>query len=107
MYMYGASQVALVIKNPPANAGDLRDVGSIPRLGRSPEERHGNPLQCSRLENLMDRRAWRATVHRVAKSGTQLKRVSMHTCIHIADSLCCMAESNATLSSNYTPIKIN
>ena len=73
MYMYGASQMELVIKNSPANAGDLRDVGSIPKLGRSPGERHGNPLQCSCLENLVDRGAWWATVHRVAKSRTQLK----------------------------------
>ena len=107
MYVYGASQMALVINNPPANAGDLRDVGSIPKLRRSPGERHGNPLQCSCLENLVDRGAWRATVHRVAKSRTRLKWVSMHTFIRIADSLCCTVESNATLSSNYTPIKIN
>ena len=60
--------------NPPANAGDRRDVGSIPG-GRedSPGGGHGNPLQCSCLENLMDRGAWQATVHRVTKSGTQLK----------------------------------
>ena len=76
--MYGASQVALVIKNPPPNAGDLRDVGSISRLGRSPGEIHGKPLQCSCLENLMDRAGWRATVHRVAKSWTRMKQVSMH-----------------------------
>ena len=56
-----ASQVALVVKNPPANAGDIRDMGSIPRSGRSPGEGHGNPLQYSHLENPMDRGAWRAT----------------------------------------------
>ena len=50
-----ASQVALVIKNPPATARDVRDMGSIPRLGRSPGEVHGNLLQCSCLENPMDR----------------------------------------------------
>ena len=48
-------------QNPPANAGDLRDVGSIPGLGRSLGERNGNPLHCSCLENPMDRGAWRAT----------------------------------------------
>ena len=65
-----ASQVALVVKNPPANAGDIRDVASIPGLGRSPGGGHGNPLQCSCLENPMDRGAWQATVHRIAKSQT-------------------------------------
>ena len=50
-----ASQVALVVKNPPANAGDIRDVGSIPRLGRSPGAGNGNPLQYSCLENPIDR----------------------------------------------------
>jgi len=62
--------VLLVVKNPPANAGDIRDVGSIPELGRSPGGGHGNPLQYSCLENPMDRGAWQATVHRVAKSQT-------------------------------------
>ena len=64
------SQVALVVKNPPANAGDIRDLGSIPGSGRSPGGGHGNPLQYSCLENPLD---WRATVHRVTKSQTQLK----------------------------------
>ena len=67
-----ASLVALVIKNPPANAGDTRDVGSIPGLGRSPGGGRGNPLHHSCLESPTDRGAWRATVHRVAKSQTQL-----------------------------------
>ena len=73
-----ASRVALVVKNLPVNAGDIRDVGSIPGLGRSPGEGHSNPLQYSCLENPMDRGVWRATVHRVAKSQTQLKQLSMH-----------------------------
>ena len=63
-----ASQVALVVKNPPANAGDVRDLGSIPGSGRSSGGGHGNPLQYSCLKNPMDRGAWRATVHRVAKN---------------------------------------
>ena len=67
----------LVIKNPPANAGDMRDIGSITELGRSPGGEHGNPLQYFYLENSTDRGAWWATVHRVAKSWTQLKRFSM------------------------------
>ena len=64
-----ASQVVLVVKNPPANAGDVRDVGSIPGSGRSPGKGHGNLLQYSCLESPMDRGAWQATVYRVAKSG--------------------------------------
>ena len=74
-----ASQVVLVVKNLPANAGDVRDTGSIPGLGRFPAGGHGNPVQCSCLENPMDRRAWWAIVHRVAKSWTQLKQLS---CTH-------------------------
>ena len=54
---WGASQVALVVKNPPANAGDRRDVGSIPRLGDPLEGVHGNPLWYSCLENPMDRQS--------------------------------------------------
>ena len=57
-----------MVNNPPANAGDLRDEGSIPGLGRSPGEGHGNPLQYSFLGNPMDRRAWQPTVLRVAES---------------------------------------
>ena len=67
-----ASQVMLVIKNLPANAGDRRDMGSIPGLGRSPGGGYGNPLQNSCLENPKDRGAWQATVHTVAKSQTEL-----------------------------------
>ena len=63
-------QMALLVKNPPAKAGDVRDTGSIPGSGRSPEEGHGNPLQYSSLENYMDRGACGATVHGVAKSRT-------------------------------------
>ena len=62
------SHVVLVVKNLPANAGDIRDMGSIPGLGRSPGGRHGNPLQYSCLENPKDREAWWATVHGVTKS---------------------------------------
>ena len=70
--------MALVVKNLLAHAGDIRDTGLVPGSERSPGRRHGNPLQCSCLENPMDRGAWQATVHRVAKSQTQLKRFRMH-----------------------------
>ena len=66
--------MALVVKNPPANVGD---AGSIPGSGRSPGGGHDNTLQYSCLENLMDREAWQATIHRITKSHTQLKRLSM------------------------------
>ena len=65
--------MALVIKNPPASAGDIKDVGSIPGFGRSPGGGHGNPLQDSCLENPMDRGAQQATVHGVTKSRTWLR----------------------------------
>ena len=64
--------MVLVVKNPPAKAEDARDAGLIPGSGRSPGGGHGNPLQYSCLENPMDRGAWRATAHWVAKSQTQL-----------------------------------
>ena len=65
-----------MVKNPPANAGDTRDMGSIPGWGRSPEGGNGNPLQYSFLENPMDRGAWWTTVHGVTKSLTQPKNLS-------------------------------
>ena len=64
--------MALVVKNPPANAGDTGDVGSIPGSERSFGEGNGNPLQCSCLENPMDGGAWQATVHGVARFGHDL-----------------------------------
>ena len=59
-----------MVKSPPAKTGDIREAGSIPGSGRSPGGGHGNPLQCSCLEHPMDRGAWWAIVHRVAKSQT-------------------------------------
>ena len=59
-----------MVKNPPANTGDIRDMGSVPGLERSPGEGNGNSFQYSRLENSLDRGAWWATVHGVAKSCT-------------------------------------
>ena len=68
-----------MVKNPPANGGDTRDMGSIPRSGRSPGGGHDNPLQYSCLGNPMDREAWWAIVHGVSKSQT---RLSTHTHTH-------------------------
>ena len=62
-----ASHVVLVVKNLPANSGDIRDMGLILQLGRSPGGGHGDPLQYSCLQNLTDRGAWRATVHGFAE----------------------------------------
>jgi len=62
-----------VVKEPACNAGDIRDLGSIPGLGRSPGGGHSNLLQCSCPENSMDRGALSAVVHVVAKSQAQLK----------------------------------
>ena len=73
-----ASQAALVVKNLPANAGDLKGRDSIPGSGRSPGVGNGNPFQYSCLKNTMDRGAWWAIVHGVPKSQTRLKRLSRH-----------------------------
>ena len=71
-HTHGGSLVAQLVKNPPANAGDSRDSGSVSGLGRSPGEGNGNQLQYSCLENPMDRGAWQATVHGVARVGHDL-----------------------------------
>ena len=65
-----------MVKSPPASAGDVRDVGSIPGLGRTPGGGDGNPLQYSCLENTTDRSTWWATGHRVAKHWTRLKQLT-------------------------------
>ena len=76
----GASQVVLVVKNLSTNAGDITEASLIPGSERSSAGRHGNPLQYSRLEHLMDRGAWWVTVHSVVKSRTQLKQLSTRSC---------------------------
>ena len=78
VYRAWASQVALVVKSLPANAGDKRDMGSIPGLGRSPGDGNANPLQYSCLENSMDRGTWRATDHGATKSQTRLSDEYFH-----------------------------
>ena len=67
--------MALVVKNLPANAENIRDKSLIPGSGRSPGGGHGNSLQYSWLENPMDRGAWQATIHMVTKSRTQLSNL--------------------------------
>ena len=78
---YGVSWVALGVKNLPANAGDIRDTGSVPGLGRFPGGGHSNLLQYSCLENPTDRGACQVTVHGVAKGRTRLKQLSTHALI--------------------------
>ena len=74
------SQVVLVVKNPPADARDIRDAGLIPGSGRSSGEGNGNPLQCSYLANSVDRGTWRPAFQRVAMSWIRLKQLRMHVC---------------------------
>ena len=87
MFITCASQVTLIVKNPPTNTGDARDLGVSPGSGRPPREGNGSPLQYSCLENPMDRGAWRAIyiyiciVHGVAKSQTRLS--DFHSLTHI------------------------
>ena len=78
-----ASQVALVVKNLPANAGALKDAGLIPGLGRSLGGRHGSPFQSSCLENPMDRGTWWATVHSTAQSHDQSNLAYIHPYIQV------------------------
>ena len=81
----GASQVVLVLKNPPVNAGDMRNTVSIPGSGRSPGEGHGNLLQYSCLENPMDRGAWWATDHGVSELDTTEQLTLLLSSLFIAD----------------------
>ena len=87
-----------VAKNLPANARDTGDTGSIPESGRSPEGENGNPLLYSCLENPMDRGAWWATVHEVAKSWTQL---SNFTSLHFILVSICLTYCSARMLGAY------
>ena len=78
--LQAASQVAPVVKNPPANAGDIRDAGLIPGSGRSPGGGQGSPYQYSPLENPKNRRAWQATVLNVTKSRIWLSNWACTSC---------------------------
>ena len=71
--------MALGVKNSPASAGDVRDVGWVPGSGRSPGGGQGNPLQYPYLENPMDKGAWQATVHRVAPTQSHLALMHSNT----------------------------
>ena len=84
-----ASQVMPVVKNQPANAGDIRDAGSIPGSGNSSGGGNGNPLQYSCLEHPRDRVVWWTVVHGITKSWTQLKLLSKHACYTVG--LCCLS----------------
>ena len=79
-------------KESACNAGDLRDVDSVPGLGRPPGKETGNPLQNSCLENPMDRGAWQARVHRVAMSWTRLKQLSSSSSRPQTESACTHAK---------------
>ena len=83
-----------MVKNPPANAGDARDLGSIPGSGRSSEGGYGNPLHYSCLESPVDREAWWVIVHRVAKSLTRLKQLSTHIKRNDTNELICKTETD-------------
>ena len=85
--------MTVVVKNPPAKTGDIRDESTIPQSGRSSGGGHGYPLQYSCVENPMDREAWQTTVHRVTQCQTQLKRLStqVYVCVCVYTYVCvCM-----------------
>ena len=99
-HSHRTSQVVLVVKNLPANAGDIRDTGSILGLGISPGGGHGNPLQYSFLENPMDWGTWLATVHRVTKSQTQQKWLSTHASLEYVIKTSIVIEQNTIISTS-------
>ena len=93
-----------MVKNPPANAGDVRDVGSIPGSRRSPGEGNGNSFQYSWLENPMDRGVWWATV--IGSYGrTRLKPLSMHAKRHLIDSTSLSLQNFKDIKKTTTIIK--
>ena len=96
-----ASQVVNVVKNTPANARDVRDMGLIPGSGGSPGAGHSNLLQCSCLENSMDRGAWWATVHGVTKSWTRLKWLNTHARTLGPPTFCVMMDKPSRLGAAF------
>ena len=95
-----------MVKNSPANAEDIRDMGLISRSGRSPGEGYGNPLQYSCLENPMDSGAWRATVHRITNSWTRLKQLRTHAGIMNTGVLISLSDSDFSYFSWLTRSQI-
>ena len=95
-----------MVKNPLANAGDIRDAGFIPGSGRSPAGGHGNSLQYSCLENPMDRGAWRAIVHRVTKSQTRLKDLAHTHVLHITTMTIITAVTIIILVESLAPFSV-
>ena len=104
--MWNCIQVALVVKNLPANVGDIR-LGSIPGWGRSARRGNGNPVQYSCLENPMDTGAWWVTVHGVAKSRTQLKRMSIHAHVWEGAGFCKSWEKGRTAALSLCLLKLH
>ena len=99
VYVGGASQVTLVVKNPPASAGDGRDVHLISGSGRSPRGRRGNPLQYSCLENPMDRGVWQVMVHGVMESDTT---EYAHTCVYAFNQFDLLHQFGVILTYHFT-----
>ena len=91
-------------KEPTCKAGEIRDAGSIPGLGRSPGGRHVNSLQYPCLENPMDRRAWQAIVHRVTQIWTQLKQLSTHTHVLYCLKSPCFGIHTSSYLLNHLPL---
>ena len=89
----GSSQVVLEVKNPPANSGDPRDVGSMPGSGRTPGGEHGNLLQYSCLEHSMDRKAWQAMIHGGCKESDMTEQVTLSLLSSAALQACFMSSS--------------
>ena len=107
----GGLRVSLVVqpaKNLPANAGIVRNLGSISGSGRSSREGHGHPLQHSCLKNPMDREAWQSAVHKVAQSLTWLKQLSIHSCC-FSSSTHCVLDTDDTMEekSEKADLKVN
>ena len=108
-----ASQVVLVVKNLLANAGDIKDVSSVPGLGRSPVKGNGNPLQYSYLENPMDRGAWWATVHGIAESDMtevteQARRINLYSICNLKSPLAIRSNqiSRSVVSNSLRPHEV-
>ena len=87
-------------KESTCNTGDAKDAGSIPGLGIFPGGGHGNQLQCSCMENPLDRGAWQVTVHVIAESQTQLKRLS------VRNTMLCFLISNTGYDCKYQHVKM-